>query len=110
MNRPSIADFEMTTNDLLEKTADQIEKDWSRAGLTSLIFPIEKTPVNVIQTLNLALNELVTDQPESLATLLYLIDLNEAKLIWESGALTVEKLTEEIVKREFYKVKLRSIL
>jgi hypothetical protein len=110
METPSIADFKIANDDLLGKTIVQIEKDWNRAGLDPLIFEDKVNAAHVINTLNVGLNELIANQPDSLATLLYLIDLNEAKLIWQSGRMTIEKLTEEIVKREFYKVKLRSIL
>ena len=110
MKTPTIKEFEITDKNLLIETIHQIQKDWNRAGLSPLQIGEEKTANEVVRMLNSALNELVVSQPESLATLLYLIDLNEAKLIWESGQMTIDKLTEAIVRREFFKVKLRSML
>ena len=110
MKLPKVQDFKLAEFDLVQATATQIQKDWLRTGLSPLPFDKLVSANQLIDILEKSLNELVLENLEVLPTLLYLIDLNEEKLQWQRGELTIEILTLAIVKREFYKVLLRSSL
>lgn len=92
---------------IFELVAQQIKKDWERSGLWELSVDQLESSLDLVNLLEENLASLVLERPDSLKNLLYIMDLNEIRLRIFGDGDSVEKLTKEILKREYLKVKLR---
>lgn len=92
---------------IFELVAQQIKKDWERSGLWELSVDQLESSLDLVSLLEENLASLVLERPDSLKNLLYIMDLNEIRLRIFGDGDSVEKLTKEILKREYLKVKLR---
>ena len=90
---------------------DILHKDFTRAGLDFEFEPAGQDDFleELYRYLLLNLNRTISANPSKLRALLYLVDIREDKLISHSGGpfFPLEKLCEEIIKREIKKVYFR---
>ena len=108
---PEIVDQELKSDDFVLKTQQQIAKDFSTSGVD---FPsnFRLIPMKVdllIGEISIRLKELQTSNPSGFSQLLYQIDLPESILADLSHSDDFYSgLAEIVLKREAYKVFLRS--